>query len=71
MLLKNTVSIVSLYIVNLENPENQNYEIAANTSKAGTRIKLLISICILTAKIAHFHLHLNSNVTIKFIRIFR
>ena len=33
-------------MVNLENPENQNSEIAANTSEAGTWVKLLISICI-------------------------
>ena len=34
-------------MVNLENPENLNSEIAANTSEAGTWMKLLISICIL------------------------
>ena len=35
--IKNVVTdFVSLYMVNLENPENQNSEIAANTSKAGT-----------------------------------
>ena len=34
MLLRSAV--VSIYMANLENPENQNYEIAANTSEAGT-----------------------------------
>ena len=53
MLLKIT-AVVSLYMVNLENPEIQNSEIAANTNK-----------------ISHFNLYLISNVTIKFIRVFR
>ena len=49
MLLKMWLSTaaVSLYMVNLENPEKQNFEIAANTSEAGTLIKLLLSIFIL------------------------
>ena len=35
--IKNVVTaVVSLYMVNLENPENQNSEITANTSEAGT-----------------------------------
>ena len=35
--IKNAVTAVfSLYMVSLENPENQNSEIAANTSEAGT-----------------------------------
>ena len=35
--IKNDVTAVaSLYMVNLENPENENSEIAANTSGAGT-----------------------------------
>ena len=29
-------AVISLYMVSLENPENQNSEIAANTSEAGT-----------------------------------
>ena len=34
---KNAVTtLISLYMVCLENPENQNSEIAANTSEAGT-----------------------------------
>ena len=41
------VAFISLYMMGLENPENQNSEIAANTSEAGTWLKLLISICIL------------------------
>ena len=28
--------VISLYMVSLENPENQNSEIVANTSEAGT-----------------------------------
>ena len=37
MPLKTAVTaVVSLYMVNLENPENQNSKIAANTSEAGT-----------------------------------
>ena len=37
MLLKMLVTaVISLYMVSLENPENQNSEIAANTSEAGT-----------------------------------
>ena len=28
--------VISLYMVSLENPENQNSDIAANTSEAGT-----------------------------------
>ena len=40
-------AVISLYMLGLENPENQNSEITANTSKAGTWMKLLISICIL------------------------
>ena len=35
--IKNAVTTVfSLFMVSLENPENQNSEIAANTSDAGT-----------------------------------
>ena len=35
--MKNALTaVVSFYMVNLENPENQNSEIAANTSEAGT-----------------------------------
>ena len=46
--IKNAVTaVISLYMVSLENPENQNSEIKANTSEAGTWIKLVISICIL------------------------
>ena len=46
--IKNAViAVISLYMVSLENPENQNFEIATNASKAGTWMKLLISICIL------------------------
>ena len=46
--IKNAVTaVISLCIVCLENPENQNSEIAANTSEAGTWLKLLIWICIL------------------------
>ena len=45
--IKNAVTaVVSLFMVNLENPENQNSEIAANASVTGTWMKLLISICI-------------------------
>ena len=41
--IKNAVTaVVSLYMVNLENPEKY-----ANTSEAGTLMKLLISICVL------------------------
>ena len=28
--------VINLYMVRLENSENQNFEIAANTSEAGT-----------------------------------
>ena len=46
--IKNAITVViSLYMVSLENPENQNSEIAANTSEACTWMKLLISICVL------------------------
>ena len=46
--IKNAVTAAfSLYMVCLESPENQNSEIAPNTSEAGTRMKLLIWICIL------------------------
>ena len=46
--IKNAVTaIISLYVVCLENLENQNSEIAANTCEAGTWMKLLIWICIL------------------------
>ena len=35
--IKNPVTaVVSLYMMNLENPQNQNSKIAANTSEAGT-----------------------------------
>ena len=35
--IKNAVTaVIILYMVSLENPENQNSEIAANTSEAGT-----------------------------------
>ena len=44
---KAVTAFVSLYMVVLENPENQTSEIAANTREAGTWMKLLISICIL------------------------
>ena len=59
ILIKNAIKnvAISLYMVSLENPKNQNSEIVANTSEAGTWMKLLISICILK--------------TIKFIREFR
>ena len=40
-------AVLSLCMVCLKNPENQNSEIAANTSEAGTWLKLLIWICIL------------------------
>ena len=59
--LKNAITIVvSLYMVSIENPENQNSEIAANISEAGTWIKLL-----------NFNLLPINNVTIKLIRVFR
>ena len=59
--IKNAVTaVVNLYMVNLENPEIQNSEIAANTSEAGTLMKLLI-----------FNLYLINNVPIKFVRVFR
>ena len=46
--IKNDVTAVSnLYMVSLENPKNQNSEIAANKSEVGTWMKLLFSICIL------------------------
>ena len=32
----NVTAVISLYMVSLENPENQNSEIAANTSESGT-----------------------------------
>ena len=35
-------AVLSLCMAYLENPENQNSEIAANTSEAGTWLKLLI-----------------------------
>ena len=49
ILIKNAIKnvAISLYMVSLENPKNQNSEIVANTSEAGTWMKLLISICIL------------------------
>ena len=35
--IKNAITVaISLYMVSLENPENQNSEIAANTSEPGT-----------------------------------
>ena len=35
--IKNAVAaVISLYMVNLKNPENQNSEIVTNTSEAGT-----------------------------------
>ena len=35
--IKNAViAVASLYMVNLENPENENFEIEANTGEAGT-----------------------------------
>ena len=35
--IKNAViAVASLYMVNLENPENENSEIEANTGEAGT-----------------------------------
>ena len=47
--IKNVVTAVtsSLCMVSLENPENQNSEVAANSSETGTWMKLLISIWIL------------------------
>ena len=36
MLLKCFAAVISLYMVWIENPENQNSEISANTSEAGT-----------------------------------
>ena len=45
--IKNAVAaVISLYVVYLENLENQNSEIAANTCEAGTWMKLFIWICI-------------------------
>ena len=44
---KAVTAFVRLYMVVLENPENQTSEIATNTREAGTWMKLLISICIL------------------------
>ena len=45
--IKNAVAaVISLYVVCLENLENQNSEIAANTCEAGTWMKLFIWICI-------------------------
>ena len=50
--IKNAVTaVISLCMVCLENPENQDPEIAANTSKAGTWMKLLIWIWILWTKL--------------------
>ena len=58
--IKNAVTtVVSLYMANLENPENQDSENAANTSEAGT-----------LNEIAHFNLYLINSSTIKFIRVF-
>ena len=34
-----TTVVISLYMMSLENPENQNSEIAANSSEAGTWMK--------------------------------
>ena len=47
--IKNVVTAVtsSLCMVSLENPENQNSEVAANSSETSTWMKLLISIWIL------------------------
>ena len=46
--IKNAITVViSLY---MENSENQNSEIAANKSGAGTWMILLISICVLLSK---------------------
>ena len=46
--IENAVTVaISLYMASQENPENQNSEIAANTSEADTWMKLLISICVL------------------------
>ena len=43
MLLKKAVTaVIGLYMVCQKNPENQNSEIAANTSEAGTSIKVPI-----------------------------
>ena len=45
---KNPVTaVVSLYMVNLENLENQNSEVAVNTIKVDFLMKLPILICIL------------------------
>ena len=38
--------VISLYMISLKIPENQNSEATANTSEAGTWMKLLISVCI-------------------------
>ena len=40
-------AVISLFMVCLESPENQNSEIAASRSEAGTWMRLLIWICIL------------------------
>ena len=46
--IKNAVIVViGLYVVSLENPENQNSKIAANTSETDTWLKLFISIWVL------------------------
>ena len=43
--IKNAViAVIGLYMVSLENPENQNSKIAANTSETDTWLKLFISI---------------------------
>ena len=55
--IKNAVNaVISLCIVSLENPENQNSEIGASTNEAATWMKLFISICILTLRTALFFL---------------
>ena len=46
--IKNAViAVIGLYMVSLENPENQNSKIAANTSETDTWLKLFISIWVL------------------------
>ena len=52
--------VISLYMLSLENPENQYSETAANTREAGPWMKLPL-----------FNLRLINNVTIKLIRVFR
>ena len=46
--IKNAViAVIGLYMVSIENPENQNSKIATNTSETYTWLKLFISIWVL------------------------